>query len=44
MYGGKALERVMEFKYLDLIFTPRADLSAMHEACLVAAKKAWEVL
>ena len=43
-YGGSVLERVSEFKYLGLIFTPAASLSSMRAARLVAAKKAWGVL
>ena len=43
-YGGQLLERVQEFKYLGLIFTPAAALSSMRTARLVAAKKAWGVL
>ena len=44
MFDGRPLERVSEFKYLGLLFTPKAELSVMREARLGAAKKAWGVL
>ena len=43
-YGGQVLERVQEFRYLGLVFTPGALLGAMSGARLVAAKRAWGVL
>ena len=43
-YAGQVLERVSEFKYLGLVFTPAASLAPMRSARLVAAKKAWGVL
>ena len=44
VFAGRPLERVAKFKYLGLLFTPRADLSVMREARLGAAKRAWGVL
>ena len=44
IFDGRTLERVSEFKYLGLLFTPRAELSVMREARLGAAKKAWGAL
>ena len=44
VFDGRPLDWVAEFKYLGLLFTPRVDLSVMHEARLGAAKKAWGVL
>ena len=44
VFSGRLLERVSEFKYLGLVFTPRAELSVMREARLGAAKKAWGAL
>ena len=44
VFDGRTLERVSEFKYLGLLFTPRAELSVMREARLGAAKKAWGAL
>ena len=43
-YAGAAIERVPEFKYLGLMFTPEGMLSRMGDARLVAARKAWAVL
>ena len=43
-YRGQLLERVQEFRYLGLVFTPGASLPAMSGARLVAAKRAWGVL
>ena len=40
VFDGRPLERVSEFKYLGLLFTPRAVLSVMREVRLGAAKKA----
>ena len=44
VFDGRPLERVSKFKYLGLLFIPRADLSVMREAHLGVAKKAWGVL